>query len=132
MEEIKQIILRNSKTGENIKCKSLDEFKIHFKENYDLAIKEYYNYYKKNEKSFLKALDFNFNAFSVSHFKIVKIHYISDDKKTKSVGNGQGTIYKAKKTGLYVGQYVRNGKRYSVYQKKNEKLEILRKDLMIY
>ena len=122
MEEIKQIILRNSKTGENIKCKSLDEFKIHFKENYDLAIKEYYNYYKKNEKSFLKALDFNFNAFSISHFKIIKIHYKSKNKKTKSAGNGEGTLYKSKKTGLYVGQYVRNGKRYSIYQKKSEKI----------
>lgn len=40
-------------------------------------------------------------------------------KKVK--GNGEGTIYRSNKTGLYVGQYVYNGKRKSVYQKKNEK-----------
>ena len=41
-------------------------------------------------------------------------------KKVK--GNGEGTLYKSAKTGLYVGQYVYNGKRHSVYQKKNEKI----------
>lgn len=42
--------------------------------------------------------------------------------KTKQKGNGQGTIYKSSRTGLYIGQYVTNGKRHSVYQKKNEKI----------
>lgn len=42
--------------------------------------------------------------------------------KKKSKGNGEGTIYKSSKTGLYVGQYVYNGNRKSVYQKKNEKI----------
>lgn len=41
-------------------------------------------------------------------------------KKVK--GNGEGTIYKSSKTGLYVGQYTVNYKRHSVYQKKNEKI----------
>lgn len=41
--------------------------------------------------------------------------------RTKQKGNGEGTIYKSSKTGLYVGQYVVNGKRHSVYQKKSEK-----------
>ena len=41
-------------------------------------------------------------------------------KKVK--GNGEGTIYKSSKTGLYVGQYTINYKRHSVYQKKNEKI----------
>lgn len=41
--------------------------------------------------------------------------------KKKSKGNGEGTIYINSKTGLYVGQYVINGKRKSVYQKKHEK-----------
>lgn len=41
--------------------------------------------------------------------------------KKKSKGNGEGTIYVSSKTGLYVGQYVVDGKRKSVYQKKNEK-----------
>lgn len=40
----------------------------------------------------------------------------------KQKGNGEGTIYKSNKTGLYIGQYVLNNKRYSVYQKKNEKI----------
>lgn len=43
-------------------------------------------------------------------------------KKNKEKGNGQGTLYKSSKTGLYIGQYVHNGKRHSVYQKKNEKI----------
>lgn len=42
--------------------------------------------------------------------------------RTKQKGNGEGTIYKSSKTGLYIGQYVTNGKRHSVYQKKNEKI----------
>ncbi len=42
--------------------------------------------------------------------------------KKKSKGNGEGTIYISSKTGLYVGQYVIDGKRKSVYQKKNEKV----------
>lgn len=41
--------------------------------------------------------------------------------KKKSKGNGEGTIYISSKTGLYVGQYVLDGKRQSVYQRKNEK-----------
>jgi len=36
-------------------------------------------------------------------------------------GNGEGTIYKSSKTGLYIGQYVVNGKRKSIYQRKNER-----------
>lgn len=42
--------------------------------------------------------------------------------RTKQKGNGEGTIYKSSKTGLYIGQYVTNGKRHSVYQKKDEKI----------
>lgn len=42
-------------------------------------------------------------------------------QKNKEKGNGQGTIYKNSKTGLYVGQYFYNEKRISVYQKKSEK-----------
>ncbi len=42
--------------------------------------------------------------------------------KTKQNGNGQGTIYKSSRTGLYIGQYFTNGKRHSVYQRKNEKI----------
>ena len=41
-------------------------------------------------------------------------------KKLK--GNGEGTLYKNNKTGLYIGQYYANGKRHSIYQKKNEKI----------
>ena len=41
-------------------------------------------------------------------------------KKVK--GNGEGTIYKSSKTGLYIGQYTINYKRHSVYQRKNEKI----------
>ena len=41
-------------------------------------------------------------------------------KKVK--GNGEGTIYKSSKTGLYIGQYTIDYKRHSVYQRKNEKI----------
>ena len=42
--------------------------------------------------------------------------------KKKSKGNGEGTIYLDKTRKIYVGQYVVDGKRKSVYQKKNEKV----------
>lgn len=43
-------------------------------------------------------------------------------QRVKSKGNGEGTIYENKKTGLLIGQYVPKGlsKRVSVYQKKSE------------
>lgn len=44
------------------------------------------------------------------------------NQKVKCKGNGEGTIYISSKTGLYVGQYVVDGKRHSVYQRKNEKV----------
>lgn len=44
------------------------------------------------------------------------------NQKNKERGNGEGTLYKSSKTGLYVGQYVINGKRHSLYQRKNEKI----------
>ena len=48
-------------------------------------------------------------------------------QKNKEKGNGEGTLYKSSKTGLYIGQYVYNGKRKSVYQKKNEKITDFKK-----
>ena len=42
-------------------------------------------------------------------------------QKNKEKGNGEGTSYINKKTGLLIGQYVVDGKRKSVYQKKKEK-----------
>ncbi|MCL2354570.1 MAG: tyrosine-type recombinase/integrase [Oscillospiraceae bacterium] len=42
--------------------------------------------------------------------------------RKKSKGNGEGTIYQRKSTGRYEGQYVVNGKRKIIYQKKNEKV----------
>lgn len=44
------------------------------------------------------------------------------NQKNKEKGNGEGTIYRSGKTGLYVAQYVVNGKRHSLYQRKNEKI----------
>ena len=43
------------------------------------------------------------------------------NQKNKAKDNGEGTLYVSSKTGLLVGQYCYNGKRKSVYQKKNEK-----------
>lgn len=41
--------------------------------------------------------------------------------KTKSVGNGEGSLYKDPKTGRYIFQYYYNGKRKKIKQKQNEK-----------
>jgi len=41
--------------------------------------------------------------------------------KTKSVGNGEGTLYKDPQTGRYVFQYYYNGKRKKIKQRLNEK-----------
>lgn len=42
--------------------------------------------------------------------------------RKKSKGNGEGTVYKNAKTGLHIAQYVVNGRRKSLYQKKNERV----------
>ena len=49
------------------------------------------------------------------------------NQKNKEKGNGEGTLYTNKKTGLLVGQYCYNGKRKSIYQKKNEKTSDFKK-----
>lgn len=41
-------------------------------------------------------------------------------QKNKSKGNGEGTIFKNKKNNLLIGQYVKDGKRHSVYQRRRE------------
>lgn len=43
------------------------------------------------------------------------------NKKTKSAGNGEGSLYWSKALNCYVYQYVVNGKRQSMKQKKNER-----------
>lgn len=44
------------------------------------------------------------------------------NKKTKSVGNGEGSLYKDSKTGRYIFQYFYNGQRKKIKQKQNEKV----------
>lgn len=48
-------------------------------------------------------------------------------QKNKSKGNGEGTIYYNKAKGRWVGQYVIEGKRKSVYQRKNESVSDFKK-----
>lgn len=48
-------------------------------------------------------------------------------QKNKSKGNGEGTIYFNKTKGRWVGQYVIEGKRKSVYQRKNESVSDFKK-----
>ena len=48
-------------------------------------------------------------------------------QKNKSKGNGEGTIYDNKAKGRWVGQYVIEGKRKSVYQRKNESVSDFKK-----
>ncbi len=43
-------------------------------------------------------------------------------QKNKTKGNGEGTIYKVKRTGLLAGQYFLDGKRKTIYQRKNERV----------
>lgn len=49
------------------------------------------------------------------------------NQKTKSVGNGEGSFYKSEALGCYVFQYVHNGKRKTMKQKKNESIRDFRK-----
>ena len=49
------------------------------------------------------------------------------NQRNKEKGNGEGTLYVNSKTGLLIGQYCYNGKRKSVYQKKNEKTSDFKK-----
>ena len=41
-------------------------------------------------------------------------------QKSKCKGNGQGTVYFSKTKNIWVGQYTLNGKRKTIYQRKNE------------
>ncbi len=45
------------------------------------------------------------------------------NKKTKSVGNGEGSLYFSEKLNCWIFQYVYNGKRKTAKQKKNEKVK---------
>lgn len=45
------------------------------------------------------------------------------NKKTKSVGNGEGSLYKSEALNCLVFQYVHNGKRKTMKQKKNESIK---------
>ena len=45
------------------------------------------------------------------------------NKKTKSVGNGEGSLYYSEKLQRWIFQYVYNGKRQTLTQKKNEKVK---------
>ena len=42
--------------------------------------------------------------------------------KTRTVGNGEGSLYKDSKTGRYIYAYYYNGKRNKIKQKQNEKV----------
>lgn len=44
-------------------------------------------------------------------------------QRSKSKGNGEGSIYYCTAKGIFVGQYSINGKRHSVYQKKKESVK---------
>lgn len=48
-------------------------------------------------------------------------------QKSKSKGNGEGTIYFNKSKGIWVGQYFSNGKRKAVYQRKSETVSDFKK-----
>ena len=51
----------------------------------------------------------------------------SRTQKNKKKGNGEGTIYYNKTKAKWVGQYVFDGKRKSIYQRKNESLANFKK-----
>lgn len=48
-------------------------------------------------------------------------------KKTKTKGNGEGTIYFNDTRNMWIGQYCVNGKRKSIYKKKNENVTEFKK-----
>ena len=44
------------------------------------------------------------------------------NKKTKSVGNGEGSLYYSETLKCWIFQYVYNGKRKTLKQRKNEQI----------
>ena len=50
-------------------------------------------------------------------------------QKSKSKGNGQGTVYFSKTKNIWVGQYTLNGKRKNSWEEKNKMQHYLKKKL---
>lgn len=108
MEKIKKIILRNTETGEILSYNSFDEFTKKFKETYSHALQAYISFTKKDENSFLSALEFNFNCFASTAFSMIKIEYQKEqdlNKKKRSVGNGEGSLFYSKTLKKWIYQW---------------------------
>ena len=128
MTNIKEIVLRDTQTGVVLSYDSLEKFKKGFEEIYYNALKFYSETYNLDEASFLKALEFNFNACARSYFKITDIEYQSTilKKKTKQktrTGNGEGSLYYSEANGCWMFQYTDyKGDRKTLKQRKNEQV----------
>lgn len=124
MANIKEIVLQDQKTGVTLSYESLAKFKESLKEIYFTALKLYITEYSLDEKSFLKALDANFNAFTQSNFKITNIEYKKTNQKTRTVGNGEGSLFFSESLDCWVYQYNDNrGERKTLKQHKNEQVK---------
>lgn len=114
MNELKEIIVENMSTNENIKLKSLNDLKLHFSNNVNVL-----NFINYNENRFLNILENSYNCFIVENWQISLIAKKKTTRKKK--GNGQGSVYYDNTRKCWAGQYTYNGKRKSpVYQRKCE------------
>lgn len=114
--DVKNIVLRNTKTGEIKSCNTLEDFKEEFKE-YSKILKAHNEYLnKKGEESFLNSFDVNWNCFRTSCWAIVD--FTIRKQKTKARGNGEGTIYYSDSLQRWVAQYVSPSRKKSDFKAK--------------
>lgn len=119
MEKIQSITIINLDTKDRIKLTSLDKFIDIYAKEYCQAINTYLEYQNKSENCFLENLKDNFNTYTTFPIRILEIRNISLQKK-KSAGNGEGSLYYSDTLKKWVYQYVINGKRHTLTQRKNE------------
>ena len=114
MSELKEIKVVNIKTNNVLKFKSVENLKVHFKNNENLL--KFINY---KEADIINMLDYSYNCFSIDDYIIEIITKKTQSKKKK--GNGQGSIYFDNTKQCWAGQYTYNGKRMpAVHQRKGE------------
>lgn len=122
--KITNIQVRNTQTGETKVFDTLEKFKEFFTD-YELILDTYNKFVNKTgEESFFNAFDFNWNSFRLNHWEVVNYSEVKSqkrNKKTKQVGNGEGSLYKSEKLGCLIYQYYdTQSKRQTIKQRKNE------------
>lgn len=112
--DFKNIVVRNTQTGEEKKFESLNDFKAFFTD-FNIILDNYCKSNKNtNENTFLKAFDFNWNSWRTNHWAIMS--YSKHSQNKKRVGNKQGSLFYSETLKKWVFQYTLNGKRQSTSQ----------------